>query len=304
MVRMITPQLHWPQKKSETAKLDADEAREEIKRQETGTESKAVYISPGRRLEVFQGRPKKATEPIVEDWVADVPAQLDMRRLSPGAAVAFIKENLGGYPRKEISGRGKEVENNPNQVLEILLKVFGYANNLPQLQQKFFTYKQCAQQDLLSLSLELVSLYDSIVILDGAYKPCREASLKSRLAEAVSDHNLQRELRHLNIESPRLSFFQLRDRAVAWLGDVGRNPTEAAVRTVSAKTKILDLLQKQNVQLEMQQRQINMLHRTVCATSQLATTSSNYTTTSSTSTNSRQQMATTPKVSTLLFHMW
>ncbi|XP_033112151.1 uncharacterized protein LOC117113037 [Anneissia japonica] len=126
-----------------------------------------------------------------DDWVADVRAQLELRLLTPKAAAAFVKENLAGYARKEINGRGKEVGEDAEKILAVLLRVFGDGNTLPQLQQRFFSYKQMPQQDLLSCSLELVSLYDNIVSLDGAYSACRESSLKSRLAEAVVDENLK-----------------------------------------------------------------------------------------------------------------
>ncbi|XP_033127984.1 uncharacterized protein LOC117125564, partial [Anneissia japonica] len=191
---------------------------------------------------------------------ADVRAQLELRLLTPKAAAAFVKENLAGYARKEINGRGKEVGEDAEKILAVLLRVFGDGNTLPQLQQRFFSYKQMPQQDLLSCSLELVSLYDNIVSLDGAYSACRESSLKSRLAEAVVDENLKRELRRLNIESPKLAFFELRDRAVNWLGTTtDRYTREATVKTVSAETNVLELLKKQTAQIEAQQTQINKL---------------------------------------------
>ncbi len=42
--------------------------------------------------------------------------------------------------------------------------------------------------------------------------------MKGRLAEAVRDQGLARELHRLNIEAPGLTFFELRDRAVEWIG--------------------------------------------------------------------------------------
>ena len=46
----------------------------------------------------------------------------------------------------------------------------------------------------------------------------RERALKGRLAEAVRDESLRRELQRLNMESPELGYFELRDRALQWLG--------------------------------------------------------------------------------------
>ena len=46
-----------------------------------------------------------------------------------------------------------------------------------------------------------------MVELDPTFSPSKTSLLKGRLAEAVRDEGLKRELRRLNIEAPKLDFF-------------------------------------------------------------------------------------------------
>ena len=236
--------LQEEQEKATAAKQDSDEAKAELKKLEEKLKEaqsatmtvKPVFMSPGRRLDTFSGRPVKANDKSIHEWITDVEAQLEMRALTGKDAAAFIKEHLSGDARKEITGRGNAIATDAKAILKVLGKVFGEGNTLPLLQQKFFGYRQGSQQDLLSCSLELVDTYDRICALDSSYKPCRESALKSRLAEAVADEALQRELRRLNVENTSLSFFQLRDRAQEWLGRAGNlGRTKATIHQVNVE---------------------------------------------------------------------
>ncbi|XP_072013232.1 uncharacterized protein [Amphiura filiformis] len=256
--------LSEEEKKRIKAKEETDEARKELKKvmeEAKKTSAPPVYVSRGRRLDIFKDKPTKAGDISIQDWIVDVRGQLALRSRTPKESAAFIKDYLSGNARKEILGRGSEIGDNPEKILKVLEKVFGDGDTLPQLQQRFFSYKQTSGEDLLACSLGLVTLYDRICTLDPTYQGCRESSLKSRLAEAVVDEGLRRELRRLNMESPSLSYFKLRDRAIEWLGKSSKQK-EASVNEVVApdtNTLILELLKKQGDQMEQQQKQINML---------------------------------------------
>ena len=79
------------------------------------------------------------------------------------------------------------------------------------------------------LSLKLVEMYDRICRIDPTYVPCRVGTLKGRLAEAARDEGLRRELRRLTMESGHLSYFDMRDRSIGWLGGLG-TPRKATIR--------------------------------------------------------------------------
>ena len=74
------------------------------------------------------------------------------------------------------------------------------------------------------------------------FKACRDSALKGRLAEAVNDEGLRRKLRRLNMECPELSFFDARDRAMAWLGTAERSRPKQRVREVSFQETQAEML--------------------------------------------------------------
>ena len=72
---------------------------------------------------------------------------------------------------------------------------------MPQLLQRFFSYTQKSTEDLVTCSLNLLELFDRIAEHDKTFKSDnKNVVLKERLAEAVLDEGLKRELRRLNTE--------------------------------------------------------------------------------------------------------
>ena len=143
----------------------------------------------------------------VQEWVADIKGHLASRQLPPSDQAAFILDHLVGKARQEILGRGDEVSRDPKRILDILTRVFGDGDTLPLQQQRFFAYRQ-SKEDLLSCSLALVALYDRIFEQDPSFRSCHNSSRKGRLAEAVEDEGLRRELRRLNMGVSRVVFLR------------------------------------------------------------------------------------------------
>ena len=256
-----------------SAQAEAKAAKEEVVRlrQDTsGTAShqetaspmpRTVYISPGRKLERFIGRPEKGSDPSAEDWIEDAQMVMASKNLREGEQVAFLLEHLGGKARREILGRGAEVKD-PLRIFAVLLKVFGDSSNLPQLQQKFYSYRQADGEDIVSLSLELVRLFDRIIALDPSLQHTRENQLKDRLAEAVREETVQMELRRLIADKPSMSFFDTRDHLIRILGKekLGKSKKETVVlREATAEADLGHQIRKQEEQIAKQQTQIRSL---------------------------------------------
>ena len=123
-----------------------------------------------------------------------------------------------------------------------------HGDSLPQLQQRFFAYRQ-TNEDLLTYSLALVTLYDKIGERDASFKACRNTTLKGRLAEAVRDEGLRRELHRLNLDNPDLSYFDVRDRAQQWLGNAGHVKVEQ-VKSRATHVEMQNLIEEQGRQLQ------------------------------------------------------
>ena len=218
--------------------------------------SKPMVMLASRRVERFRDRPEKSSDIDVREWIADMKAQADSRKLSKPDFAMFLVDHLSGKARQEISGRGDSIKNDPQEIMKVLVKVFGDGNTLPLLQQRFYAYKQERSEDIVTCSLNMVELYDRISELDSSFKPCREAALKGRFAEAVRDEALQREIRRLNTDASSLTFFEMRDRAVQWLGQ-NKERTAAASQEVTTTTETM--IRKQDELLKKQQQQIDGL---------------------------------------------
>lgn len=144
--------------------------------------------------------------------------------------------------------------------MRVLTKVFGDGNSLAELQQRFYSYRQ-GDEDLLTCSLNLTELYDRMCEIDPKLRESRDSSLKGCLVEAGKDDGLHRELRRLNLEYPKLDFFELRDRAIQWWGVSPKSASrmKASMHETPAEANWEALLKRQEEMILQQQKQIELL---------------------------------------------
>ena len=221
-----------------------------------------IFVTPSRRIDKFRGQPLKPGNATIYEWVADARRLLATSQQLPEASkAALLVDNLSGRARQEILGRGNDTSSCPEAIFKVLLTVFGDGDLLPQLQQRFFSYSQREGESLVVCSLSLLELYDRMLQWDPSFEAGKEKALKGRLAEAVRDESLRRELRRLTMESPDLGYFDLRDRAMQWLGNAARpyrNHHDATQYEVKAVNNIdLETLVRQQAdQLQQLQQQL------------------------------------------------
>ena len=227
-----------------------------------GVKDRIVYVSQSRKLESFRGKPTKTTELSVEEWIEDAKATCDSKGLGKEQAALYLLEHLAGEARQEILGRGDEIQANPEQIYAVLLRLFGDGDSLPPLQQQFFSYRQKEGDDLVSCSLHLVQLFDRITQLDSSFKLGRDSQLKNRLAEAVREEGLRTELRRLNSEHPKLSYFDARDRVMKLMSNQGKHDKprqNTVVQENAVEQDVHSILKQQSQQIAAQQKQIESL---------------------------------------------
>ena len=235
-------------RKRETASLHALKDLEEKKTKEAASpaiSSTPVYVT-SRTLQKFRDRPVKPTDMVVHEWIGDMKAHLDGLTLSKPQKAAAVMEHLTGRARLEIQGRGKPVISDPDEIFKVLRKVFSDGDSLEDLTTKFYSYEQKPTEDLLTLSLELLSIHQRMVEGNPSLENSTNSDLKARLAGAVKDESLKRELRRLNVEAKSLSYFELRDRAVEWLGSNFMPKQKVAIQELpTAIDPVMKLVQSQ-----------------------------------------------------------
>ena len=184
-----------------------------------------AYIST-RRLDKFRDKPQKLTDLSVEEWVADARAHLASHHMNQKQQASVLLEHLGGKARQEIEGHEEDVTENPSEILDILLRVFGDVKSLSDLVSEFHKYKQKPEEDILDCSFELLKMFKRIEQLDPVMKQNKNQVLKERLTGAVTDEEVAREMRRLNREFPDLTFFVMRDDIIHWLGNAGNKKAD------------------------------------------------------------------------------
>ncbi|XP_048256614.1 uncharacterized protein LOC124131552 [Haliotis rufescens] len=219
--------------------------------------NKPVVLSTGRQIARFKDKASEPGDVSLEEWISDVRCAAETRKLKTEDFAVLLCENLGGRARQEILARGSDIRNSPTNIIRILRKVFGDGCDLPSAQHRFYSYRQSSGQDLVTVSLDLIDLYDKIIEIDPTFSGMKESALKGQLAEAVQSDVQKRETRRLTIEHPSMSFLDLRDRLIEWLGNTPLK--EKNVHYQEHRANFEDVLKRQEAMIEEQQKQIQEL---------------------------------------------
>lgn len=255
--------LKAEQQKSADAREEVVAAQHELERVREATARSTLTTDPlprfvvaqTRRLERLGGRAERQGDPDVAEWVEDMRCHLAGNPMSDIAACALVVGHLRGKARLEIAGRGLE---KTEDIFAAILAAFGDGNDVATLQERLFQYRQLPGESIIDCSLKLVDLFNKIVEKDVAYASRRDRTLKERLAAAVLDQSLAREMRRLMHDASSLSFFEMRDRAIEWAGG-DTVITASHHETTAIPEGIAVILRRQEEILQQQGKQIDEL---------------------------------------------
>ena len=171
----------------------------------------------------------------VDNWINDVRKYFESKVLTDAQKCDFIFDNTKGDIKEELRYRG--VGKSPEQLLDLINETFSQVTSLAGLQRKFYERAQLQSESIFTYALVLLKHVDKIRKKDGTNRPIGEynAMLKDRFSEGVLDEELKQGLRKLNMEHPKLDFFEFRDQAVKWLGEKGMQPGSTSSHQESIK---------------------------------------------------------------------
>lgn len=240
--------------------------QQELHRQEREIQSemKTVYVTKeSKKIPKLKGTPTSEEDVDVEEWLDDIQRYIKARKLPDKEAFSFIMEHLDGAAKWEVRFRFTE-DPNPEEVLRAISQVFGVPDSMSRLQEQFFKRNQSETEGILEYSLALMRLLDKIEKRDSSTTSQHDKFLKGKFTEGVREESLRRELRGINIEKPDLAFWELRDRAIKWLGEdtsktsgpkkrvaVGATVQETKVKSEVTTEGLLEIVKKQQEQIEM-----------------------------------------------------
>ena len=226
-----------------------------------------IYVQRERRMPKLGGRPQKPEDPDVDDWTADMENHLQASPLSDREGLDFVMDHLTGPAGQEVRFREPRTA---VEALQIVRSVFGDVDTMGAAQEAFYTRIQQPGETLLDYSLALVKLFSKLSKRQPSLSPLRNETLKGRFASGVRDISLQREMRRLELDDSRMSFWEFRDRAISWIGrelpkkmathdamstTIGREPDNATIlKKLDAQQhqlqRMQEVLTKQQQQLE------------------------------------------------------
>lgn len=180
---------------------------------EAPARERLVYIPRERSCPLFSG----IGEIGVQSWVEEINAIMRTRRLAPIEKAHFIYDHLIGDAREEIKYRPRQVRDDPDRVLDILLTQYSCPRSFIAVKEAFYARKQQEGESLREFSHALFSLMDQMIQSCPEKRiPDSAKLLRDQFVECVADGNLSRELKRIVREHPDHDLHAIRDEAIRW----------------------------------------------------------------------------------------
>ena len=222
-----------------------------------------LLVPNQKKLQSYSGPPSDVK---LEDWIYDMSTALKARTLSKKAEVDFALQYLTGAAREEVK---YHKVTSLDTLFKVLRDTFGDHGSSVSMQRTFFERKQAQDETLTTFSHSLLDLFNKAARKCPQLMEKREHLLKDQFAEGVHDVLLRKYLKSKLREFPDIDFFALRTEAIEWAeeteGTTSSSPvTSVAISRQSAKEEpsiksLLDIMVKQQEQIDHQQKQLDEL---------------------------------------------
>ena len=195
----------------------------------------------------------------VIDWTSNIFGYVTSRFKDEELKVDYIIDHLDGKAKREIKYRTLDASTSAEDVVQMLIEVFGDKDRAIQVQQEFYSRVQTKEESVEDYAYALTDLVIKMKKLGIKHAYPADQILKERFAEGVIDVNLRRELHRLNLEGSHLKFHQLRRRALTWV-DEDKKVEDCKVMEASAS---IDSMSSGSLQhrLQEQEKKIEQLNK-------------------------------------------
>jgi len=225
-------------KKEQDKNIQLEEVKvkleEKLKEKGVSTAS-GVFVTRERKIEKFTGKPVKTGDPEVWEWTEEVRGYFQSREFNPKEKVDFILQHLGGIAKAEIQYHPKEVRENSDAILTTLEKTFGIQDSVAALQQKYYIRAQLDSESVLEYSVALLKMSAKVVEKSPELKGSHDLMLKGRFVEGVKDPVLRKDLKRESEENARLTFWDIREKALKW--EDQKEKKNVTVKEITATNK-------------------------------------------------------------------
>ena len=191
-----------------------------------------ILVERERRIPKFYGDDPTAAvefgEEIRRAW-APLPLNSQAQRLN------VLLGSVGPTVRAELRCQPREVQDDPEKALAVILDVFGERRTPAQLLQSLLTHQQLLPETVRAFSHRCQATYLALVQRQEALGevPYQERLLRDHFVSNLRDQTLVRFLRDSLHQTPDQTFGAIRETAIRWADD-GR--TEVTVAPVAVNT--------------------------------------------------------------------
>lgn len=181
----------------------------------------------------------------IDEWIQSVQLYLNNRSFSEAEKVSYIIDHLDEDTKVEIRMKIDCRKSTTSELFSVMRDIYSVKESVFELQQMLFSRDQRDSETLTDYSHVLMKLLFNLQKKSPETYSKSEEILKQRFAEGVRELSLKRELKRITRETPELSFFQVRDLAIAWEKDTNMSSSES-----TRFDSLLNTVQQQQQQIE------------------------------------------------------
>ena len=200
-----------------------------------------VYVPKERKCPKFTG--KMSVDLLtVEQWVDEARRCLEVKYMSASEQVLFILDHLEGGAKAEVNFYPTTSRDTPDKIFAVLTDNYSCTQSYVAAQLQLFQRTQREGETLRDYSHALKSLMDIAICKTPGGIPNSDVILRDQFIEHILDDTLRRELKQRVLQTPDISFIDLRAIAIRWV-EASKPSNKNRPRAFSCDVQFLDVVE-------------------------------------------------------------
>lgn len=205
------------------------------------TNIRYVYVPKERKCPKFTGK-MSIDFLTVEQWVDEVRRCLEVRHMPVSEQVLFVTDHLEGGAKAEVNFHPAMNRDTPEKIFTILIENYSCTQSYVASQLQLFQRIQREGESLRDYSHALKSLMDVAIRKTPGGIPNSDIILRDQFIEHITDDTLRRELKQRVLQTPTISFIDLRAVAIRW-AEASRPITKNRPRAYSCDSQQIEVIE-------------------------------------------------------------
>lgn len=148
---------------------------------------------------------------LTDRFYEEVKAAWASRRMTSAERLRVLMNSIGEMVRAEVKCQDKELQTDPDRVLDLIVGTFGERRSGSQLLSVFVSLKQRQAESVREYSHRINSAFDAVKAKTPNVDP---SLLRDHFIEGLAAPLLKRDLKEEVFKDPKLTFLRIRDIAI------------------------------------------------------------------------------------------